>query len=58
MNFNFFTYFLLCQKLGKNRFSDADRQKPISYSCSTPQIHIIEEKTSRFYVATFTEHLP
>ena len=32
----------------KNRFPDADRQKPISYSCSTPQKTYIEEKTPFF----------
>ena len=31
----FFIYFRLCHKFGKNRFSNADRQKPISDSYST-----------------------
>ena len=37
------------QKNGKKQFSDTDRQKPISYSCSTPKKkkkHIIKKKIS------------
>ena len=40
---------------GKNRFSDADRQKPISYSCSTPQITFNKKNTLFMYFNwTFT----
>ena len=35
---NFYHYiFYYAKKSRKNRLSDADRQKPISYYCPTPQ---------------------
>ena len=51
------------KKSGKNRFSDADRLKPILYSCSSyiSKKHLIEEEkknTICFYVAMFNGPLP
>ena len=54
------------QKIGKNRFSDADLQKPISYSSSTPQKRTIKKypffdvlliKRTLFW-CTFNQTLP
>ena len=43
----------------KNLFSDADLQKTISYSCSTPQKHIIEEKkNTHLFLCIFTGPVP
>ena len=48
-----FFYFLLCQNLSKNRVSDADRQKRISNSWSTPRKTYLKNKSrpTRFFNA-------